>query len=98
MLQGQFLRLQHIGNVVEEVVEEFVRVLLHEIVEGVVLLTQPGDKLFRCDRTEFLLLANDVKVQIRQTAQEIFFGPFVGQTVLEHFFAKRPAEVERLQD
>ena len=59
--------LQQIGDTVEEVVEKFVGVLLHKIVEEFVLLLEASDELLRGDRTDFFLLRDDVVKQVRQT-------------------------------
>lgn len=50
------LREDDFVDVIDEQREEFVRVLLHVIVELLLLLPQPRDEFLRRDRSDFLLL------------------------------------------
>ena len=51
-------------------------VLLHEIVEQLIFLLEPGDELLRRDRPNFLLLSHDVVEQVGQAGQQSLLRSF----------------------
>ena len=65
--------------------------------EDTFLFFEPGDELFGGYRSDLLLLGGDVVKQIGQTRQQRLLAPLVLHLVLENAFAKRLAEVQRLQ-
>ena len=59
---------------------------------------QPGDKLFRRNGADFLLLGSYGVKEIRQTGEESLLGSLVLRLVLQNLFSEGLAEVEGLKD
>lgn len=84
-------------NVVDQEVEELVRVLLHVVVELLLLLPQARNELLRGDRAHLLLLRRDAVEQVGQACEQRLFGALVLGLVVQDLVPERLAEVERLQ-
>ena len=57
--------LQQIRDAIEEVVEKFMGVLLHKVVEKFIFLLEARDEFLRRNRSHFLLLSHDIVKQVR---------------------------------
>ena len=93
------LFVQQIADRIEQIVKEFVRVLLMIVVEHLILFAQFGHKLFGRQTAGLLLLRGDIVKQIGQAGeQRLLVAAFVFRLVFEHLISKRFTEVERLQN
>lgn len=98
VLAGAPLGQDDLVDVVDEEVEELVRVLLHIVVKLLLLLPQPRDELLRGNRAHLLLLRRYAVEQVGQACQQRLLGALVLRLVLQHLVPERLAEVEGLQN
>lgn len=90
------LRQNYLVNVIDQEVQELVRVLLHVVIELLLLLSQSGYELFRGNRSHLLLLRGDVIKQIREACEKCFLGPLILGLVVEDLVPEWFAEIQCL--